>query len=487
LKHVIVWYQATGAWTTWRKPRRNMDAFLTPELLVNDPELIRVDRSNEHNYLRLSKASGPEYQLISTRKLREKNVVPTIDEQPVYDSPTLQPVTIPTAENHQIWITVHVPTSALPGMYENSIRILDGTGQELGSVPITLEVHDFELPPPSIEYSMYYRGRLADHHPTVSDEWKSTAQITADLESMIAHGISNPTCYQRFSPKDPVEKSSPVSARVLVEKVLEIRREQGLTDRPFYYLGRTIGKPSTSMRLTRLGNDTRDLLRLARKYGATDLYLYGMDEASGKEVVAQQMAWRSVKRIGAKVFVAGAKDHFERSAGLTDLLVYADPPIPDGRRVAAQQHSVGNKLFMYGNPQAGPEDPLLWRTNFGVLLWQAGYDGAMPYAFQSQDGSIWNDWDGLNYRTASITYPAADGPISTIAFEGLREGIDDIRYLTALENAVAGLQHRSERTDADELALGAALEFLEQLKKRSPFDPSMVRREIVNHLRALEG
>jgi hypothetical protein len=380
---------------------------------------------------------------------------------------------------------VHIPHDADPGIYRGAIRIIDSLGDQIASVPVTLEVHGFELPPPSIEYSMYYRGRLADHYPTVSDEWKNAAQITADLESMIAHGISNPTCYQRFWPKDPVEKSSPVSSHDLVERFLEIRHDLGLVDRPLYYLGRTTGKSSTSKRLTRLRNDTRDLLRLVRKYGVTDLYLYGVDEARGEEIVEQQLAWRTAKSAGAKVFVAGTKDHFERSAGLTDLLVYADPPIPDGRRVAAQQHGVGNKIFMYGNPQAGPEDPLLWRTNFGILLWQAGYDGAMPYAFQARDGSIWNDWDGLNYRTASIAYPAADKPISTIAFEGLREGIDDMRYLTALENSVARLQQRSERADSDESALRAALAFLEQLENRSPFDPAIVRAEIVGHLEAL--
>ena len=94
-------------------------------------------------------------------------------------------------------------------MYTGSIRILDATDQELGSVPITLKVHEFELPAPRLEYSMYYRGKLADHNPTVSHEWKSTSQLIADLESMIAHGISNPTCYQRFWPKEDVERSSP--------------------------------------------------------------------------------------------------------------------------------------------------------------------------------------------------------------------------------------------------------------------------------------
>jgi len=207
-----------------------------------------------------------------------------------------------------------------------------------------------------------------------------------------------------------------------------------------------------------------------------------VDEAWGQDVIDQHAAWRVVKREGAKVFVAGAKDHFEKSKGLTDLLVYHGLP---NRKVAEQQHGVGNKIFKYSDPQSGPEDPLLWRKSFGIAIWQADYDGAMPFAFQSQHGSIWNDWDGLNYRTLALAYPAADKPISTIAFEGLREAIDDVRYLTALENAISSLEQSGEFADGKESALRAAVVFLDQLKNREPFDPSVVRGETVSHLRAL--
>ncbi len=482
LKHVIVWYQAAGAWTTWRKPRGNMDAFLTPELLVNDPELIRVDRANEHNYLRLSRKAGPEYLLISERKLNEIKVLPSVEEQPVYDRPTLQPISIPAGENRQVWLTLRVPEDAPPARYAGSIQILDAGGDRLGSIPLTLKVHRFELPAPRLEYGMYYRGKLADHNPTVSHEWKSAAQLIADHELMLAHGITNPTCYQRYRPKEDVERSSPVPSRELVAKYLSIRRELGLIGRPLYLIGRGIGKPSTAKQIRLLMSDTADLLALASAYGASELYLYGVDEALGPDIADQLAAWRAVKRAGAKVFVAGSADHFEHSEGLTDLLVYHGHP---NREVAAKQHGVGNKTYKYSEPQAGPEDPLLWRKSFGIAIWQAGYDGAMPFAFQSQHGSIWNDWDGLNYRTLALAYPAADKPISTIAFEGLREAIDDVRYLTALEISIAGIERVGGAAEREDAALRQAAAFLEGLKDRDAYDPAEVRAEAVNHLEAL--
>jgi hypothetical protein len=268
----------------------------------------------------------------------------------------------------------------------------------------------------------------------------------------------------------------------LVLRYLAIRRELGLAGRPLYFIGRVTGKSADPRHLARLASDTKDLLVFSESHGASGLYLYGSDEALGQGLIDQQLAWRTVKTAGAKVFVAGSADHFEKSKGLTDLLVYHGHP---NRKVAAQQHGVGNKIFKYSEPQAGPEDPLLWRKSFGIAIWQADYDGAMPYAFQSQDGLIWNDWDGLNYRTASLAYPAADRPISTLAFEGLREAIDDVRYLTALENAVSRSEQHGDPGDGGESALRAAVIFLDQLKDRPSFDPSIVRREVVSHLTTL--
>jgi hypothetical protein len=300
---------------------------------------------------------------------------------------------------------------------------------------------------------------------------------------MIAHGISNPNCYQRLRPEsEAVEKSSSVAARDLVVKYLAIRQSLGLIDRPLYFLGRITGTRSDSKDLALLEADTKDMLSLAHRHGASDLYIYGVDEGKNRPIADQHAAWRSVKATGAKVFAAGSRDYFERSAGLTDLLVYRGIP---NREVAKKQHQVGNKIFRYGEPQAGAEDPLPWRKSFGIAVWQADYDGVMPYAFQAQSGSMWNDWDGLYYRTSSLAYPAADKPIPTLAFEGLREAVDDVRYLTALENAISRKRRGVDLSRSERNVLGDAESFIRLLKMDSNFDPSAIRAKTVNHLQAL--
>ena len=53
---------------------------------------------------------------------------------------------------------------------------------------------------------------------------------------------------------------------------------------------------------------------------------------------------------------------------------------------------------------------------------------------------MWDDFDtDFQARDHMMTYPAVDGPISTVQWEGWREAVNDVRYLSTylklIENA----------------------------------------------------
>ena len=93
--------------------------------------------------------------------------------------------------------------------------------------------------------------------------------------------------------------------------------------------------------------------------------------------------------------------------------------------------------LMYWHPL---ENPVHDRLHVGVMVWKAGLDGACPYAYRhSYKGGAWYDESAGKPSTGSsvnrnimYTYPARTGPIPTIQWEAIREGIDDIRYMEAL-------------------------------------------------------
>ncbi|MFA7183797.1 MAG: hypothetical protein WC082_02825, partial [Victivallales bacterium] len=96
-------------------------------------------------------------------------------------------------------------------------------------------------------------------------------------------------------------------------------------------------------------------------------------------------------------------------------------------------HKTGNRIFCYGNPQGGVENPYAYRKNFGLKLWKLNVDGAMTYAYNHSRAPY---TDNGRYREMAMAYPTVNGVIETIALAGYREAIDDIRYATLLKRLI---------------------------------------------------
>ncbi len=144
-------------------------------------------------------------------------------------------------------------------------------------------------------------------------------------------------------------------------------------------------------------------------------------------------AWKAVQEAGGKTFVACYTKTFEAMGGRLNCAVLAGKPDPEEAR---KWHSVGSHAFCYAYPQVGNEEPETYRRHFGVELWKAGFDGAMDYAYQHGFGHVWNDFDDPTYRDHVFAYPTVDGVVDTIQWEGFREGVDDVRYLTTLADQI---------------------------------------------------
>ena len=294
-------------------------------------------------------------------------------------------------------------------------------------MPLTVTVHPFDLAQPRMIYSIYYRGILSsDGKPTVSSEAKSDEQYRAEMADLKAHGVLYPTNYQGMN--EPV-----------LRRILEIRREVGLPGGPLYNLGRSTGASADPGALQSLQRDVQRWIAFCQPFGYQTVYFYGSDEATGEQLTAQRAAWKAVQEAGGKTVVACYEKTFEAMGGLLNCAVLAGRPNPEEGR---KWHSVGSHAFCYAYPQVGNEEPETYRRHFGLELWKAGFDGAMDYAYQHGFGHVWNDFDERTYRDHVFAYPTLNGVIDTIQWEGFREGVDDVRYLTTLLNLI-------ERAKAD--------------------------------------
>ena len=432
IKIVKPWFQSYSAWNEiFKSDPADFRQRLVPELLLKDDALVSVDISAERNFVKLERGS-PVYERINQKKLAASaQVLPTMQEFPVKDAKTLQPFALPRSTSKQVWATIFVPRDTPPDEYSGDIEVRSkGTLQ--GTIKINLKVNRFELVESNITHSIYYRAVLDDARASVGSEYRNTEQMREELQNLLNHGVRNPTMYQ------------PLSEQELLGEALQLRKDLGMNNGPLYYLG---APPTASF----LGNDApyaekqlrtvvSQINGIARAYGFTSVYIYGKDEAQGAELVAQRKSWDIMHALGSKVFAAAYTDSFELVGDLLDTVVYSGQP---SHKEAEKWHSIGHKIFNYDNPQTPPENPFLFRLNYGILLWANDYDGAMPYAYQHCYGSCWNDMDHSKFRDHNLTYPTADGVIDTLAWEGFREAVDDVRYLTTLEKLLSNVSTNS--------------------------------------------
>jgi hypothetical protein len=472
------WYQAGGAWNS--KYIESQQPQLVPELLLNDERLVHVDRQAMENHLRLSFPSGPRYVSITDREQVKYRVIHSPSEFPVADASELQAVTVSPHEPKQFWVTVRIPVNAKPGVYSGFLTV-EAAGREQAIVRFEAEVLPFRLAESRLIYSVYYRGKLVRGGGTVSAEYKSRDQLRAELTNIREHGVLYPNVYQLNRDSNNPFQPSPQEQRELLGDYLTIREHAGLSN-SVLFLVRILGRPRTSQEMSDVVAYVEDLKQSLGGYGVESLYFYGEDEAMGQALTSQRSVWEAARRSGAKFFAAIAPSEYQRVLDLIDVVVLHGPP---DRAAAQRVHAFGKKILCYHNPQSGPENPLLFRRNYGVTLWQTGYDGAMIYAYQDAggNGAIWNDFDQHPTRGHNLTYPTINGVVDTLAWEGLREGIDDVRYLETLARIV----DRGRRaTDAPtKAAVESAALFLDDVRAVGQTDLDDLRGQAAEHIKKL--
>ncbi len=409
---------------------KNEDKYIfTPELLLKDDKLVMVDVNEKKNYLQ---ALNKEYVLISAPESTH------LQHLQMRDADVLQPTSLPVGMVKQFWITVHVPETALPGQYEGKIKV-HASHAPTRELTLRLRVLPFALETPAVRFAIYYRGKLApypidtrammirDGRPTISAEWKSPEEYLAEMQDLKAHGMEYPTIYQGLNQEH------------LLRQELALREKAGLPKEAFYSCGLITGNPTTPEELAELKRKVRLLIGIARQYGYQEVYVYGIDEATGEKLTSQRPAWNAVHEAGGKVFTSVYRGALEVMGDILDLAILNSfRDFPDVAEVE-KYHKLGKQVFPTAQPRIGLEEPETYRRRYGLMLWKAGYDGAMNYAYQEHYGKqthIWNDFDYQGCRSQVFAYPTVNGVIDTIQWEGQRAGVDDVRYLTTLLKAI---------------------------------------------------
>lgn len=457
LRYVDCWYQAGYE----NKNTHKLGRFITPELLTYDPELVRTNcdewesdhMSNPYAKNELKLQDGSYIDITSSATSSNSAYKPTVAERPVYDADTLQPLYLKKNLNKQVWITVNPQVGSTSGTYISTIYIKSGS-TILKTITLSVEVLPITLLDASVDYGIYYRGKLAtDDVGTISSETKSQAQFLADHQNMVQHGIKCPQMMEYSS--------------TLLPATLSLRASCGISNSTLLFNGAINIDDSIA--------DIQAWKDTCTANGVSQLYIYGHDESNMTSLISKMTA---IHNIGVKIFCAQNPTY-----GLA-VKDYLDLCIGNSAYTAAQIaefKATGHKIYSYGNPQTVVEFPLTFRRNYGLFLWQMGYDGAFPYAYQHSYWDIWSDFDAEMYRDHCFTYPTVDKPLDTVQYEGFREGVTDMRYLATLLDVIETAKLYSISTSSIET-------WLDTLKTTdlSTVDLNSVRGQMITYIIQLQ-
>ncbi len=462
LKLVKVWYQCGSGWFGYMAdPLRRV---LTPELLVNDEAMIKVDCKTKDNYARYDDGDGSKhYEWISADfQVTDYKFSNMARIGMIHDADTLQPVVLNKGEFKQFMVTAHVPRDAADGLYSGKIDLV-ADGKVIGSIPVRLGVLPFELPEPRTNYDLNKPFYLALYGTGSTEEYV--------IRDLVNHNARHMFGFPRLQANNEEE----------FVRQIALAKKLGVETKPLF--ANAYGA-SAQKDLEAFKKEMKAAVELCKKHlGHSEIYCYGADEGGPWTIKGERPTWQAVHEAGAKVMVS---THAHR-----DLLYNLDymvlPRMPNSQRAEEvrkfhEAHPDG-LCGWYADPHSGPENPDYFRRIHGIMSYKGNYDVASNYTWYRND---WNDFAIAyepNYRGIIMVYAIADRILDTLAWEGVREGVDDIRYATKVKMLAA----KAEASGNGPLSsLGRqALSYISYYDTRDSIDG--FRAECINYIVRLES
>jgi hypothetical protein len=372
----------------------------------------------------------------------------------------------------RLHLIVHVPTGARAGTYRGTLRIRPNKAP-VTELPVELEVLPIQLGPPKKHFALYYYGR----HREVSEEQRE-AIIRAELADIREHGADRLLWRPRIGYRK--EEGGLAFDYDDVRRRIGLLREHGFQPpyivwTGFPHLAKLVGSEASEEFLREGERALRGLQRLAEQEGWGEVVVTHMDEVFGRDRLDRYIRLtRPVRRVeGLRMYItlhtrptAQVEAMTRRIDPFVDIRGYhahsIDLWLAAGHTFAElgrELETSGDEAWCYYNPRSVDVTPEWQRIVNGLWLWLGPITTHCPWIYNSYRGDPLDDRDGFDYGYA---FPVDGEIVGTRLWEGYREGVDDLRYLSTLERLVA--QRKSEPQARD--AVREARAFLDGLRER---------------------
>lgn len=417
-------YRAGGAWMTYHCDIRSR--VLVPDLLLNDPDLLRVDEVKRTNYLRLNYPTGTIYTDIGKFLRADQEMYQRM--QFIRDAETLQAADLPEAgRNEEYIVTFRTTKDTVPGFYEGSINFTSNNGPA-GSIRVTVRVLPFVLPEPKTYYDL-----TKTYYSHVNGSRKSTDIIQAMYDCNLRHASG----FERQWMIDYMKKIGyPLKELVGTNMAGSIYRVQwNVTEKQEKELTAEEAAELDRIFLSKVKRFDREL---EKWIGSNDFMRWVCSSSEASSYWRIYTPWDRVSNLcreqtKVRLFTHGfsAVETFGKG-GPIDM----NSGTNISRKSADEWHAVEGRRIFYAYPFPGPENPNWFRRALGLEAYLANFDGHMMHGFissKTNDFAYYVGGDG-NYRTFSLAiFQHRNKVIPRICIIGVREAYDDVRYATKLQ------------------------------------------------------
>jgi hypothetical protein len=412
----------------------------------------------------------------------------------------------PKGKCAQVWLTLKIPETAKPGDYEGTI-LVRAAGREATQLKLLVKVLPFALPPAPIEMVMFSSG------PPASDEI-----LMRELIDAREHGITGfePSMAVEVKSRDRIFGEDDIAAvradckrrMDAVKKVYGGWRfpatfEVGHQIAHYWDQGRNWfafwphSKQIDDDFLKAMGIVTD----LAKAEGWPPLRVYALDEAGAHNLLDEAVYYhRLIKarmpQLSTLTTIGGGM-----AMGLDEIGPLS--PVVDFLTTNRFTPEIARALVDRGKPygiyNGCGSTPAGARFFFGFYGWKTGAQQIGQWAYHFGDAVF--QTNGFRRDDEGYVYLAPSGPLPSLMWESVREGIDDYRYIYRLSQLIAAAK-ASNKPAAQSAAKDAAqslndllgnvgwqFQALQTDQRTPPPHPSTLRKwrwKVAQHILALQ-
>ncbi len=407
--------------------------------------------------------------------------------------PLRTPLALRAGQNQPLWLTFHVGREVKAGDYSAKLKLRTSNGEL--SVPVTVRVFDFTLPEES-----HLRSALGMGNGVINRYHRLTEQADRELvydkylQNFAAHRIS-PYSFFAYAPMDirflgeGADKRAEVdftrfdraAAKWLDEYHFNSFRLplRGMGGGTFHsrHLGELEGFKEGTPEHARLFHDyLSQIERHLREHSWLDrAYTYWFDEPDPKDYEFVTDGMRRIKTAAPGIRRMLTEQPEPALMGNVDIWCALTPEwTPEkvaARRAAGEEvwwyictgpkapyvtefidHAGTElRLWPWQSWQYGVQGILIWETVYWTSAtaypdpelqdpWQDPMSWQVGYGLERGKKSPWGNGDGRFLypprRPLSDTSPNLDGPINSLRWENLRDGMEDYEYFWLLQREV---------------------------------------------------